>query len=311
MKKIDIVTPIFNEASNIEAFVSEVHTSMNQIPDVIYRIIFIDDGSCDGTYTALSSLFETDDKVSYISLSRNFGHQNALRAGLEHSSADAIITLDGDLQHPPSLIIKLISLWKEGFDIVYTERDDEQSTNYVKRWFSKKYYQVFSYLSKISIKEGSADFRLLNRNVVDAITDMKEFHLFFRGIVPWTGFNSTSVRYTPQERLSGESKYTVTKMLKFAITGITSFSTRPLKLGTALGMILSLLSLLYGTYAFFARLLVGRELSGWTSVIMSILFIGGIQLIILGIIGEYVGKIYEQVKQRPHYLIKEKKLKDF
>jgi dolichol-phosphate mannosyltransferase len=240
-------------------------------------------------------------------LSRNFGHQNALKAGLDLAGGDAVIMMDGDMQHPPALIPILLEQWEAGNDIVYTIRKDHQDMPMMKRKTSNMFYNLINNLSDIELEQGTADFRLMDRRVVDVFREFKETDLFLRGLVKWMGFKQSGIEYEPAERLKGKSKYTMKKMIRFALQGITSFSTKPLYIATYLGMSFSLISLLYVPYIIYSYYF-GQAISGWTSIIATIAFFGGLQLMILGIIGMYLGKLFLQSKQRPHYIVKETNL---
>ena len=308
MKKIDIVVPCYNESENI-------HVLYNAIKDVFteelasyeFRLIFVNDGSSDQSLLVLQQLSKEDSRVKYLSFSRNFGHQLAVKAGLDYADAPAVISMDGDMQHPPTLIPTLVHKWEEGVQVVATLRTYPAEISKKKRKSSQQFYKLLNLLSDIEIKEGSADFRLLDQSVVEVIRQMKENEPFLRGIVPWVGFNQVYVPYTAQARYSGETKYTLKKMFQLALSGGTSFSVKPLYFAVFLGFFFSLLSVLYVPYVIYS-FLNGSEISGWASLIMTIVFFGGLQLIILGIIGVYIGKIFKQTKERPAYIIQEKYL---
>lgn len=301
---VSIVIPAFNEAGNIEQLVRKLDDTLMDYYH--YEILFVDDGSEDKTLEILKALCHRHRRVRYISLSRNFGHQNALKAGLDHAIGDCVITMDSDLQHPPYLIPQLISKWQEGYEVVYTIRSDDHRVSFLKRKTSNLFYKFMNWLSDLHIPRGAADFRLLDRSVVDVIKNTKEYHLFIRGITAWVGFRQYAFEYIADERYSGKSKYTVKKMAGFALAGITSFSLKPLRMSILLGLFFAVLAFAYGIYAILTKLLTERAVPGWASVLASVLFIGGIQLIVLGIIGEYIGKLVMESKQRPHYIIKEK-----
>lgn len=301
---VSIVIPAFNEAGNIEQLVKKLRDTLMDYHH--YEILFVDDGSDDKTLEILKALCRRYNRVRYISLSRNFGHQNALKAGLDHAVGDCVITMDADMQHPPYLIPQLITKWQEGYEVVYTIRLDDHRVSFLKRKTSNLFYKLMNWLSDIHIPKGTADFRLLDRSVVDVLKDTKEYHLFIRGITAWVGFRQYALEYAPDERYSGKSKYTVKRMAGFALTGITSFSLKPLRLSILLGLFFAVLAFAYGVYAILTKLLTDQAVPGWASVLASVLFIGGIQLIVLGIIGEYIGKLVMESKQRPHYVIKEK-----
>jgi glycosyltransferase involved in cell wall biosynthesis len=304
-KNITIVIPSYNEESNIEKlleFLNEVITSLNYN----FKILFVDDGSRDGTIIKLKNLAREQQNLFYIELSRNFGHQNALKAGIDYAklNSDAVISMDGDLQHPPSLIPELIARWEEGYDVVYTVRAETESLSYFKNKTSKWFYSLMNKLSEIKFEPGTADFRLLDKRVAEVFSDFTENELFIRGIINWVGFSQYAVDYVPQDRYSGKSKYTLSKMIRFAIQGITSFSTRPLYFAVFLGLGLSVFSIIFFSIYVGYSLYFGHPISGWASVITAIVFFGCLNLIVLGIIGIYIGKLFMQSKGRPNYLIK-------
>ncbi|WP_310594538.1 glycosyltransferase family 2 protein [Flavobacterium sp.] len=304
-KNITIVIPSYNEESNIEKLLSslnEVIVSLNYN----FKILFVDDGSRDGTIVKLKNLARNQDNLFYIELSRNFGHQNALKAGIDYAklNSDAVISMDGDLQHPPALIPELIARWEEGYDVVYTVRAETESLSYFKNKTSKWFYSLMNKLSEIKFEPGTADFRLIDKRVAEVFSDFTENELFIRGIINWVGFSQFAVDYMPQERYSGKSKYTLSKMIRFAIQGITSFSTRPLYFAVFLGLGLSVFSIIFFSIYVGYSLYFGHPISGWASVITAIVFFGCLNLIVLGIIGIYIGKLFMQSKGRPNYLVK-------
>lgn len=305
-KKISIIIPVCNEKNNISILVRSLQKEFCSLP-FDYTITYIDDGSTDGTLHAIREEAFAHPNIFFISLSRNFGHQNALKAGLDASNADCVITMDGDMQHPAKIIPELILLWESGYDIVYTVRKDQVDIPIIKRKTSRLFYKLLNGLSAIELDSGSADFRLLDKRVVDILRNFTEEDLFWRGIVKWLGFKQIAIEYSPEERSSGQSKYTYLKMIQFALKGITSFSTKPLTISIYLGFCCAILSILYVPYVLIS-LYLGRAVSGWSSMIITIVFFGGVQLMILGIIGMYLGKLFMQSKQRPHYIIKETNL---
>ena len=308
-KKISIVIPSFNEEGNIKIIVKALNEVMQKL-NYSYELIFVDDGSSDKTLSILQEISAIDSNLFFIELSRNFGHQNALKAGLDLASGDCIITMDGDMQHPPEMIPQLIEKWEEGYDIVYTRRLEDKKLPAFKKITSKYFYKFINYISEIKIEEGTADFRLMDKKVSTVFFAFSENELFIRGLVNWVGFNQFAIDYKPAERFSGNSKYTVKKMMQFALKGITSFSIRPLYLSIFLGISLFLLSLLFYTLYVFYSIYYGHVISGWASVIFTIVLFGGLNLIVLGIIGVYVGKLFMQSKQRPNYLIRDTNLEN-
>ena len=302
-KKIAIVIPSFNEEGNIEIMAKSIKDTMQVLP-YDYELIFVDDGSSDNTLIKLKELSQSYDNLFFVELSRNFGHQNALKAGVDIANANAVITMDGDMQHPPELIPELLKKWEEGYDVVYTRREDDKSNSYFKRKTSKGFYSVMNYLSEVKFEPGTADFRLMDEKVVAVFTDFSENELFIRGLVSWLGFKQFALDYVPAERFSGKSKYTMKRMMRFAIQGITSFSTRPLHIAIFLGIGLSFFAFVFYIGYVLYSMYFGNVISGWASVISTIVFFGGLNLIILGIIGMYIGKLFIQSKQRPNYLIR-------
>lgn len=303
---VSIIVPAFNEEGNIEAVAEQIKQQAEQFRK--YEIIFINDGSTDATAEKLRMLHRSNPNIQFISFSRNFGHQSALLAGIHHASGDCIISMDADLQHPPAMIPQLVSKWQEGFDIVTTIRDDSQNTSWFKRSTSSVFYKLMNRLSNITLEEGAADFRLIDRSVAQVISNSREYNLFLRGYIAWLGFKQCMVPYIPHQRQSGKTKYSFGKMMMLAINGITSFSVKPLRVAMILGTAISLLAFIYAIYAIYVYLETNEAVPGWTSVLVSILFIGGLQLLILGIIGEYLGRTLMQTKQRPDYVIMEKSL---
>lgn len=302
-KFVDIVVPSYNEAGNIDLLAERVLAQ--QPPGYHFRLIFVDDGSKDDTLLKIQSLAAQNRSVEYLSFSRNFGHQVALKAGLDHSDADCTISLDADLQHPPEIIPKLLSAWEGGYEIVYTLRIDAQHLGFFKKFSARIFYGLMRSLSGLKIEHGAADYRLLDRKVVQVMQEHGEHNLFIRGLISQIGFRKKAIPYEPEPRHWGESKYTLRKMFLFALDGITSFSIKPLHLATLLGLVFSGLAAAYGLYAVCLYLFTDRTISGWTSVLVSILFVGGLQLVMLGIIGEYLGKLFMQAKHRPNYIISE------
>ncbi|MCG2791972.1 MAG: glycosyltransferase family 2 protein [Weeksellaceae bacterium] len=307
MKKISIVVPAFNEEENIPQIRQAVAEVFKSTSGYDYDIIFINDGSRDRTQSILEDLAEKFSEVKYIEFSRNFGHQNAVKAGLDFADGNAVISMDGDLQHPPEMILQMIQKWEQGYDIVYTIRKYSKNISYFKRKSSDFFYYLLSSLSDVELEKGSSDFRLMDASVVEVIRNSGESDIFLRGLVKWVGFKQFAIPFVAADRFSGSSKYSFKRMIKFAFTGITAFSVKPLYLAAYLGFFFSLLPLLYIPYvinAFIHR----TQISGWASLIMTIVFFGGVQLIILGILGIYMGKIFKQMKDRPIYIVRSKKL---
>ncbi len=302
---LSVVIPVFNE----EAVITETYKRLKKVVDslsVSYEIIFIDDGSTDNTYKAILDIIKKEPKVKGLSFSRNFGHQAALTAGIDNSIGEAIITMDGDLQHPPELIPKLLEKWKEGNDVVYTIRAYGKDEGIIKRTTSHLFYRIINGLAQLKIPPAAADFKLFDRKVADSLVSLKERSRFLRGLSVWVGYKQTGIEYQAAPRLSGKSKYSLSHMVKFALDGIMSFSIFPLKIATFMGFIVSFFSFVYLSYALYAKFATDKVLPGWASIVIPMLFLGGIQLITIGILGEYIGRIYEEVKNRPIYIVSKK-----
>lgn len=306
-KLISIVIPAYNESENIPKIVP---TILNLIKPLPYRfeIIMVADGCTDNTMDKIQELVLEHKNIFYIEFSRNFGHQNALKAGLDHASGDCVISLDCDLQHPPEIIPEMLSKWESGYEVVYTIRKEDKKLPLSKRFTSRLFYDTINRLSDVEIESGSADFRLLDKKVVRIMKNFHENEPFLRGLIKWIGFKQFSMEYSPNQRTLGKSKYSLKRMISFALQGVTSFSVRPLYGAIYLGFTFTILSILYLPYVLHA-FHNGKEVSGWASTIMTIVFFGGLQLTILGIIGIYVGKMFIQVKERPNYIIRSTNLK--
>jgi dolichol-phosphate mannosyltransferase len=300
---VSVIIPAYNEEGCLHLLLNRLEGIIKKYPG--YEIIFVDDGSNDNTLEELKKIHLDNNSCHYLSFSRNFGHQNALRAGIKHAKGDCIIMMDCDLQHPPELIPEMLAKWNEGYDIVYTTRKDCEKVSAMKRMTSRLYYRILSLISDIKIEKGEADFRLLDRCAAAEINNLPENSLFIRGMVRWLGFNQTGIEYVPSERISGKTKYSGKKMFSLAISGITGFSIKPLRISTLVGVSIAIFSIFYGLYSLYIKLFTDRSVEGWTSVFFMVTFIGGIQLMMIGILGEYIGKIFIESKKRPHYIIKE------
>ncbi|MDB5120451.1 MAG: glycosyl transferase family 2 [Sphingobacteriales bacterium] len=306
-KLISVVLPAYNETGNIALIAGKLENVLKLLK-YRYEIIFVNDGSKDSTQELIISLVSKNENIHYIELSRNFGHQNALKAGIDMASGDCVISMDCDMQHPPEIIPEFVKKWEEGYEVVYSIRQESKELTGFKRGTSKLFYSMINSMSDINLEPGTADFRLLDRQVVNIFSNLSENEPFIRGLIKWLGFKQFAIEYVPSNRHAGTSQYTLKKMMRFALQGITSFSTKPLYTAVYLGFIFSLLSLLYIPYVIHA-IYTGQEVTGWASVIMTIVFFGGVQLIILGIIGIYIGKLFMQSKQRPTYIIRSTSLK--
>ena len=302
VERLSIVVPCYNEENNVKFLYKELIKVIDNL-EYDYEIILVDDGSQDNTYVEIEKLAIINPKVVGISFSRNFGHQIALLAGLEKSRGDAVVTMDGDLQHPPKVIPDLINKYLEGYDIVNTKRIDGDTTSLFKKMTSKWFYSLINRLSDIKVEPSSADFRLMSRETVNSFLKIKEHDRFTRGLISWIGFKQTIVDYTSSPRYSGKSSYTIKKMISLAVNGITSMSSRPLRLSLYLGLIFFVTGIVY-SFFILINFFRGVNVEGWTSILITILILGGIQLFIMSIIGEYVARIFNETKARPLYIIK-------
>lgn len=301
--KISVIVPVYNEEGCIAAINERISNVLSSTYN--YELIFVDDGSSDNSLSEIKKLKSGNPYIQFLSFSRNFGHQNALRAGMRHATGDCIISLDADLQHPPELIPEMIKKWQDGFDIVYTIRKDDQRVPFTKKLMAKVFYRFMNAISEIRFERGEADFRLLDKHAAAELNKLTENGIFFRGMVKWLGFQQTGIEYVPDERIWGRTKYSGRKMMSLAVSGITGFSIKPLRISTIIGVCIAFLSILYGIYALYIKLFTDNSVEGWTSVFFMVTFIGGIQLIMIGILGEYIGKIFMETKKRPHYIINE------
>ena len=301
VKRISIVVPVYNEEENIAHFVQSVTAVMEQL-SYTYEMLFIDDGSRDRSREILLELGTRDPRVQSIFLARNSGHQLALTCGIDHAEGDAVITMDGDLQHPPELLPVLLEKWEEGYDIVQTVRLTTEGASLFKRLTSKYYYRLLNALSDVEIQEGGSDFRLMDRKAVLALRRYREHARFIRGIVGAMGFRRTTVEFVAHERFAGQSKFSLHKMISFALDGILAYSVQPLRVAFYAGVLSALLAVLLFLHVLFETL-SGATVPGWSTIVVCSLFFGGMQMMLLGICGEYIARILQEVKNRPLYLI--------
>jgi polyisoprenyl-phosphate glycosyltransferase len=301
-----IVIPVYNEAEVLPALYNRLTRVMEGLVEP-YEIIFINDGSRDDSTMLLRDFQDRDARVKFLNFSRNFGHQIAITAGLDYSSGQAAVVMDADLQDPPEVIPRLIEQWRKGYDIVFAVRAKRQGEGFFKRATAALFYRLFRRMAATEIPLDAGDFRLMSRRAVEALQSIRERNRFIRGLAGWIGFRQTAVTYVRDVRQAGETKYPLKKMLRFALNGLLSFSVVPLQLASYLGFLISSIGFFYIVYAIGLKLFTDRVVLGWTSVMVAMLFLGGVQLISLGIIGEYIGRIYDEVKQRPLYVVDEAK----
>ncbi|RZJ59273.1 MAG: glycosyltransferase [Flavobacterium sp.] len=305
---LSIVVPIYNESQIIPELHQRLTDAARQVSES-YELIFINDGSKDSSLFELMKLADNDPKSFYLNFSRNFGHQIAVTAGLDYCRGNAVVIIDGDLQDPPELIPELYAKHKEGFEVVYGRRANREGETAFKKYTAKMFYLTLRYITSIDIPIDTGDFRLIDRKIVDCLKQMPEKNKFLRGQIAWLGFNQTAVYFNRDRRKFGKTGYTFSKMLSFAMDGITSFSDKPLTFVTRTGFLFSGLSFLIIVYAIFAHYFLQQTITGWTSLIISSMFIGGVQLISVGIIGEYISRINKNTLQRPLYIIQNSNIK--
>lgn len=298
---LSIVVPMYNEADNVAALVKAVNAALAPL-ELSYELVLVSDGATDGTWPAIVAASREDERVRGVALSRNFGHQHALLAGYHYARGDAVISMDGDLQHPPEKLLELYAEWQHGYKVVSTRRVDGTETSLFKRMSSRWFYWFFSRLSGVTLSPGSSDFRLLDRAVLDELKRVNDLDLFLRGLVTWLGFPSTTISYQVQPRFAGSSKYDLRRMLRFSLAAVTSFSVLPLRLGIWLGFVTSGLAFVEICYIV-REYALGRTVPGWASLMTWSSLMFGILFILLGIIGTYLGKVYEMLKGRPRFVV--------
>lgn len=307
MKDLSIIIPIYNEAGNIQVLferLSNVVRDMNM--NVEY--VFVNDGSRDNSIDLIKGLAKTNSEVHYLDFSRNFGHQVAVAAGLDYCTGKSAVIIDADLQDPPELIANLVSKWKEGYEVVYAKRRSREGESFLKKFTAKLFYRTLKRITSINIPVDTGDFRIIDRKVIDVLKKMPEQQKFLRGQISWIGFRQTYIEYDRDERHSGASGYTYKKMLRFALDGITSFSNLPLRFATITGFVVSGIAFLLILYALYERLVTKNYVPGWASLMLAVLFIGGVQLISIGIIGEYISRMSSNIRNRPLYILRETNL---
>ena len=300
--RISIVIPAYDESVGLH----ELHRRLTRVVDgmcVSAEFVYVNDGSGDDTLQVIRAIRSHDPRVSLVDLSRNFGKEIAMTAGLDHAKGEAVILIDADLQDPPELIPELVLRWREGYDVVYATRDNRKGESWLKKQSARLFYRAMERVSTTAVPRDTGDYRLLSRRAVDALTQLRERHRFMKGLFTWIGYRQTSVRYVRDPRFAGHTKWTYWRLWNFALEGFTSFTAAPLKLSTYIGVVAALVSFAYGLFIISRTLLYGREVPGYASLIVVVLFLGGMQLMALGILGEYVGRTFNEVKQRPLYFV--------
>jgi polyisoprenyl-phosphate glycosyltransferase len=293
---------MYNEQEVIEVTYRRLKAVLDTLGET-YEIVFVNDGSRDKTSEIVRGMCASDQKVKLVEFSRNFGHQIAVTAGMDHSSGRSVVLIDADLQDPPELIIDMVALWREGYDVVYGKRIERKGESWFKKMTASMFYRLLRSMTSVNIPVDTGDFRLMDRKVCDALSSMREQSRFIRGMVSWAGFKQTSVDYVRDERFAGETKYPLRKMIKLSLDAMTSFSTKPLKIASVLGFILSAVGFIYLFVVLYQRFFTNSTTQGWTSLIAINLLFNGITLSLLGVLGEYIGRTYEEAKRRPLYLV--------
>ena len=306
MQTLAVVVPAYNESAGLRAFHARLAAVFEQL-DLACSVLYVDDGSRDDTWQVMESLRAQDTRIATLKLSRNFGKELALTAGLDHADADAdaVVVIDADLQDPPELIPQFVARWREGYDVVYGTRSTRAGESQLKKATAAAFYRVMERLSHTPVPRDTGDYRLMSRRALDALKQLRERQRFMKGLFTWVGFRQTAIIYDRDARFAGSSKFNYWRLWNFALEGITSFSTAPLKVATYMGVLTALLAFVFGLFVFGKALLFGDAVRGYPTLMVAVLFLGGVQLMALGLIGEYLGRLYMEVKQRPLYLIDE------
>lgn len=310
MQELTLLIPAYNEAESIRPLIKRLDQVNQTIDYYHFNYLFINDGSSDDTLDILQKEAKNHQSVSYIDLSRNFGKETAMLAGLDYADGDAVIILDADLQHPPEMITEMIKYWEEGYEDVYAVRERSEDQNIIRNKISELYYKILQQMTAEKVYPNVGDFRLLDRKCVLALRELRESERYMKGMFGWIGFRKKEIAYQEEERVAGESKWRFSDLFKLAVDGITSYSTVPLKIWSYIGIIISFLSFLFLLSEITKTIIYGSSPSGYTTLLAAIIFLGGIQLISLGVIGEYLGRVFIETKRRPAYFVREKKIKD-
>ena len=307
MKTVTILVPSFNEAQSLELLHKEIVRVISTLENYKWEILFVNDGSRDNTMEVIKGLREKDSRISYVDLSRNFGKENAMLAGFDHAKGDAVIIMDADLQHPPAVIPEMIQKWEEGYDDVYAQRKTRGKESWLRKKLTKSYYRLLQGSSRVDVLPNVGDFRLLDRKCIDALCQMRESGRYTKGMYCFIGFKKIGVEFETQDRVLGESSMSYKKLMNLALEGITSYTTAPLRWATFIGLIVSFCAFAYMVFVLVKAALYGDPVAGYPTLLTVILFIGGVQLLTIGIIGEYLAKVFVEVKNRPVYIIREYK----
>ncbi|RUS47787.1 glycosyltransferase family 2 protein [Cohnella sp. AR92] len=299
---LSVVVPMYNEEEVIETTYRRLTTALDPIGET-YELVFVNDGSRDNTAKIVRRIGAEDPRVKMVDFSRNFGHQIAVTAGMDYSSGRVVALIDADLQDPPELIPEMIAKWREGYDVIYGQRIARKGESFFKKWTAAMFYRLLRSMTSVSIPVDTGDFRLMDRKVCDALSSMREQSRFIRGMVSWAGFRQTALEYVREERFAGETKYPLRKMIRLSLDAITSFSTKPLKFAGVLGFAMSAIGFIYLLVVIFQHIFTNTTLKGWTSMVVISLLFHGITLMLLGVLGEYIGRTYEEAKRRPLYLV--------
>ena len=305
MKKVSLLIPAYNEEETLALLYNELNKVLDDIYNYEFEILFVNDGSIDNTLNILRNLRQSDNRVNYISFSRNFGKETAMAAGLDYVTGDAVVILDADLQDPPELIKDMIFYWEKGYDDVYAKRRSREGETWLKKFTSRTYYRLLQKMTKIPIQKDTGDFRLLDRRAVESLKKIREKQRYTKGMFSWIGFNKKEILFDRKPRAAGETKWNYLKLFNLALEGVTSFTTFPLRISTILGILVSIFSILYMFIILIKSIIWKDPVQGYPSMMVTILFLGGVQLISLGIIGEYIGRIFNETKYRPLYIIDE------
>ena len=305
MKTITVIIPAYNEQEVLEPLLVRLADLSDGQKKYGFEFLFVNDGSSDNTLDLVKAAAKKDKRISYVNLSRNFGKEIAMLAGLDHATGDAVVIIDADLQDPPELIPKMVSYWEDGYDDIYAKRRSRAGESWLKKTTSSWFYNVLQNTTQIPLQRDTGDFRLMSRRFVDALIELRETERYTKGMFSWVGFKKKEILYDRDPRAAGQTKWNYLKLVNLAIDGITSFTTAPLRLASILGFIVSLLAFVYIVFIVFRTLFFGTDLAGYPSMMAVILFLGGVQLLSIGIIGEYVGKIFNETKRRPLYFVDE------